>query len=139
MTERVLSGKSNDLLDGPNGSSGQRPIRRAVILTLCILSALSAKVSVAAFQLEPYPDKRECSTRESFLICSVHFFPPNCVWQQVASKLRNCTESITTLGIHPPQQELLLDHSSATQQRNPSADFCFNYILKIQPLVCVPL
>lgn len=76
---------------------------------------------------------------ESFLIPSVHFFPPNRCLVGAASKLRNCMESIIALGIHLPEQVLLLNRASASQQRNSSADFCFNYILKTQLLVCVPL
>lgn len=76
---------------------------------------------------------------ESFLIPSVHFSPPNQCLVGAASTLGNRMESIATLGIHLPEQVLLLSRASASQQRNPSADFYFNYILKTQLLVCVPL
>lgn len=75
---------------------------------------------------------------ESFLIPSVQFFPPNQCLVGAASMLGNCMESITTLGLHLPQQVQLLS-CAASQQRNPSADSCFNYISKTQLLVCVPL
>lgn len=76
---------------------------------------------------------------ESFLIPSVHFFPPNQCLVGAASTLGNCIENIITQGIRHPEQVLFLSRASASQQRNPSAGFCFNYIFKTQLLVCVPL
>lgn len=61
---RVPHSKASHLLDSPNGSLGQHVNPQAAVIARSSLSALSAKVQVAAFQHESHADNRERSTGE---------------------------------------------------------------------------
>lgn len=64
---------------------------------------------------------------ESFLISSV--LPPQ-RWLAASCQQAQELHREHHTGNSAAWSELLLDRSSATQHRNPSADFCFNYIKK---------
>lgn len=102
-------------------------IWRAVIATLCILSAFPAKVAVAAFQLEPCSDKRECTTSWGKLFDLFgSLLPSKPVFDgklPASSRIARRESSLWEfLSVSCSWT------SSLPHRRNPSAEFCFNYI-----------